>query len=79
MTISMRAGVLALAAALSLCAGGPALAQSDSSLEEAKPRISVPVNTHDFGEVWEGEKVTYVFTVRNTGDAELHILDAKGS
>lgn len=34
---------------------------------------------HDFGKITEGDKVTYVFSFENTGEADLIISDAKGS
>ena len=79
MTKSIRTGTLALAGALLFCAPAGVMAQSGAVAGAAKPRISAPVSSHDFGEIWEGDLVTHTFTIRNTGDAELHILAAKGS
>ncbi len=56
-----------------------AMAQSDGASTEAKPRIVAVNDTHDFGEVAEGAKVTHTFTIRNEGDAELRIIGAKGT
>ncbi|MEE9374471.1 MAG: DUF1573 domain-containing protein [Saprospiraceae bacterium] len=55
----------------------------------ADPASTVPVgpltslvftNTeHDFGEITEGDKVTYMFKFKNTGDEPLVISKAQGS
>jgi hypothetical protein len=45
---------------------------------DGTPRISFSEDTHDFGNVARGAKLTHNFKVRNTGDAPLKIIDAKG-
>jgi len=35
--------------------------------------------SHDFGTITEGDKVTTTFGFTNTGDADLIIVDARGS
>lgn len=51
---------------------------------EAKPEGPLPVfqfetMDHDFGTITEGEKVTYTYKFKNTGDAPLIVQEAKGS
>jgi len=41
--------------------------------------IQFEEETHDFGEVMEGEKVVYVYKFKNTGKEPLVISNAKGS
>ena len=41
--------------------------------------MTLEKETHDFGKVIEGEKVSYSFKFKNTGKADLVISDAKGS
>lgn len=43
------------------------------------PIISFEKEEHDFGNLIDGEKVTYSFRFQNTGDAPLIISEAKGS
>lgn len=39
----------------------------------AKPRFSIDVMEHDFGEITQGSVVKHTFKIRNTGDAPLEI------
>jgi hypothetical protein len=43
------------------------------------PKIFFPEETHDFGLVARGDKLTYSFKVQNTGDAPLKLIKAKAS
>lgn len=43
------------------------------------PRIFFPETVHDFGTIPRGGNVSHVFKVRNTGDAPLRLIKAKGS
>lgn len=43
------------------------------------PVIEFEKETHDFGKIKEGEKVSYSFKFKNTGNSDLIITDAKGS
>lgn len=43
------------------------------------PVIAFETTDHDFGTINEGEKVTYTYKLKNTGDAPLIIQDAKPS
>ena len=72
------------------CQGGTAKKVTATSSVAPSPSAStaktsgVPVMTfdntsHDFGTITEGEKVTTNFGFTNTGDADLIIVDARGS
>ena len=43
------------------------------------PVMQFSESTHDFGKIVEGEKVTYSFKFKNTGNANLLISSASGS
>ena len=43
------------------------------------PVMTFDKTDHDFGTINEGEKVTTTFAFTNTGDADLIIVDARGS
>jgi len=43
------------------------------------PEIKFEEETHDFGRITQGEKVTYNFKFKNTGGANLIISSASGS
>ncbi|MES2567665.1 MAG: DUF1573 domain-containing protein [Bacteroidota bacterium] len=43
------------------------------------PEIKFEEETHDFGRITQGEKVTYGFKFKNTGGANLIISSASGS
>lgn len=43
------------------------------------PAMTFDKTSHDFGTITEGEKVTTTFGFTNTGDADLIIVDARGS
>jgi hypothetical protein len=63
----------------------PALSQSPQPVQpEVKPEGPLPViqfetTDHDFGTITEGQKVTYTYKFKNTGDAPLIVQEAKGS
>ena len=42
------------------------------------PRIFFPETVFDFGTIPEGSEVTHTFIVKNTGDAPLKLIKAKG-
>lgn len=52
---------------------------NDSSTAKAGPVISFDKTSHDFGTINEGDNVTTTFSFTNTGDADLIIVDARGS
>lgn len=43
------------------------------------PVMSFEKDVHDFGQIVQGEKVSYSFKFTNTGKSDLLITDAKGS
>lgn len=45
---------------------------------DGTPQISFAEETFDFGPVDRGARLTHEFKVRNTGDAPLKIIEAKG-
>lgn len=80
--------IAALEARLSELEGGkksvPGSISQTPVTPEVKPDGPLPViqfetTEHDFGTITEGEKVTYTYKLKNTGDAPLIIQDAKPS
>src|SRR5690348_16823802 len=63
----------------------PVLSQNPQPVQpEVKPEGPLPVfqfetTDHDFGTITEGEKVSYTYKFKNTGDAPLIVQEAKGS
>ena len=63
----------------------PTLSQTAQPVQpEVKPEGALPVmefetTDHDFGTITEGQKVTYTYKFKNTGDAPLIVQEAKGS
>jgi hypothetical protein len=45
--------------------------------KESGPRLSLSSTELDFGQVREGKIVSYDFKVRNTGKAELQIIEVR--
>jgi hypothetical protein len=43
------------------------------------PRFQFAEETHDFGKIMQGEKVSYSFKFKNVGKSDLVITDAHGS
>lgn len=58
-----------------------ALAMTTSCKKEVKgtTEITFEKSEHDFGTITQGDKVTYDFKFKNTGESDLLIKDAKGS
>ncbi len=52
---------------------------ADGSNNSSLPDIKFEEETHDFGRITQGEKVTYAFKFKNTGGANLIISSANGS
>ncbi|MEX2595745.1 MAG: DUF1573 domain-containing protein [Salibacteraceae bacterium] len=73
--------VLLSALTLAACGGDDSKAEAEVTTEnvEATTSISFEEEVFDFGTITQGEKVTHVFKFRNTGDADLVIVSAKGS
>jgi hypothetical protein len=57
----------------------PQSASGDKKSDAALPSITFKTETHDFGTITEGEKVSYSFQFTNTGEADLLITNATGS
>lgn len=43
------------------------------------PKITFPKPEHDFGTIAQGSKPSHTFVVKNTGDAPLRLISAKGT
>ena len=43
------------------------------------PVLTFDTKEHDFGQITQGDKVTYSFKFKNTGEADLFILSARGT
>lgn len=52
---------------------------SPSADEDAIPEFTFETDTHDFGVIQQGEKVTYAFKFKNSGKAPLVISSASAS
>lgn len=50
-----------------------------NALPGSMPVMTFGENTHDFGTITEGEKVSYSFKFKNTGGSDLVISSARGS
>jgi hypothetical protein len=58
----------------------PATAETTSNADEnAVPEFTFETDTHHFGEITQGEKVTYAFKFKNTGNAPLVISSASAT
>jgi len=57
----------------------PATASPDGSNADAVPVFSFQSDNHEFGEIQQGEKVSYAFKFTNTGKAPLVISSASAS
>lgn len=68
-------GCLALAVVL-FFALGRAAGAADTG-QEGKPSLSLSSTEHDFGQVREGKILSHDFKVRNTGKAELQIIEVR--
>jgi hypothetical protein len=76
--------IAALEARLSELEGKKSGPLRPTSTPEVKPEGPLPVMTfevteHDFGTIKEGDKVSYTYKIKNTGEAPLIIQDAKPS
>jgi hypothetical protein len=52
---------------------------SDNDNNDNLPVVTFEKETHDFGKIVQGEKISFSFKFKNTGNADLIISDAKGS
>ncbi|HUP50467.1 MAG TPA: DUF1573 domain-containing protein [Thermoanaerobaculia bacterium] len=70
--MSKRITILTLALLVALA--GSAMAETEAT---ASPRLTLVDPVKDFGTVAKGEKLTWSFTIKNTGTADLEILAAR--
>lgn len=73
--MSKKRFVTTLAVVLTLISGVAALAQEAGSA--ALPKLTVPDPIKDFGTVPKGTKLTWDFTIRNTGQKDLEVLSVQ--
>lgn len=52
---------------------------ADGSTKGSLPNMKFEDETHDFGRITQGEKVSYAFKFKNTGSSNLIISSASGS
>lgn len=59
----------------------PATAETEAGTDSdvPVPEFTFEKEVHDFGKIVQGEKVSYSFKFKNTGNADLIITSAKGS
>jgi hypothetical protein len=56
---------------------GEPSAPAESGQASNAPTIQIPETSYDFGEVFEGEKISHDFKVKNTGAEPLEITQVK--
>jgi hypothetical protein len=54
---------------------GALCGRATAGLNSDAPRIDLPDNRHDFGDVFKGEAVSHTFQFRNAGSAVLKLSD----
>ena len=76
--MNMRTRLIAAALVIAFIAGlfGLALAQGKKAAGKS-PRAVCENKTAQLGEVMEGQDYYYTFVIKNTGDAELQILNVR--
>lgn len=57
----------------------PATANTKTEGTDAVPVFTFETDNHEFGEIVQGERVSYAFKFKNTGDAPLVISSASAS
>lgn len=80
--VVMMAMVVALTASLALAqdvpkADAPKAAEATAKATDAAPRLTVVEPVKDYGTVSKGDKLTWAFTVKNTGTSDLQIIAAR--
>lgn len=71
-----------LASLFILCAGFGVLAQSADTEGEAPvngPKLTFAEKVHEFGDIYQGDRVSHVFTYENTGNEPLIITAVRTS
>jgi len=74
--VVMMALLVVLTASLALAQDAPKAA-APAKATDAAPRLTVLEPVKDYGTVPKGEKLTWAFTVKNTGTADLQIIAAR--
>ena len=69
--------VLALSASLAVAQTAPATTEKAPAASDKAPRLTVVDPVKDFGIVAKGDKLTWAFQVKNTGNADLEIIAAR--
>jgi hypothetical protein len=64
---------LLLAAAVAILLLSPASAAGQSRNQKQLPQLVIDSTKHDFGEVFAGEELEHIFTVRNVGTVPLEL------
>lgn len=57
----------------------PATATSDTTNQQKSPVFTFEKDNHEFGQIVQGERVTYAFKFKNTGNAPLVISSASAT
>lgn len=57
----------------------PVSAEGKATANSEEPRFEFDKESHDFGRVYQGEKISYSFKFRNTGKLDLLIYEVKAS
>jgi hypothetical protein len=52
---------------------------SGNNVVAGTPKITFPEREYDFGTIAQGTKPSHRFVVKNTGDAPLRLISAKGT
>ena len=55
----------------------PSNQREPESAEGKQPHVTIDAPTYDAGDIYEGERISHSFTIKNTGTAELVIEDVK--
>ena len=60
-----------------LCVGFGVAAQTTTEQQVEGPKIAFSETAYDFGDIYQGDRVTYTFEYENTGTAPLVLSDVK--
>ena len=62
---------------IALIIGGLGYSVPGVRAAEGRPILVIPSPRYDAGSLWEGEKVSHTFEVKNTGSATLRIFNVQ--